>query len=59
MVRRTTRLVHRNRELFEQMTLMRLEAKEQARKEWLQRARDQATRIANRHASNAPKQDGA
>ena len=55
--RRTTRVVHRNRELLEQITRMRLEAKEQAREVWLQRARAQATRIANRPASNVPKQD--
>jgi hypothetical protein len=52
--RRTTRLVDQNRGLLAQMTHMRLEAKEQARKEWLQRAREQAARIANRPASRTP-----
>ena len=52
--RRTTRLVDQNRELLAQMTHMRLEAKEQARKEWLQRAREQAARIASRAVSSTP-----
>jgi hypothetical protein len=46
--RRTTRLVNQNRELLAQITRLRLEAREQTREEWLQRARDQAARIANR-----------
>jgi hypothetical protein len=55
--RRTTRLVHRSRELLAQITRMRLEAKEQAREEWLQRAKAQAARIANRPASSIPLKD--
>jgi hypothetical protein len=54
---RAKRLIQRNRELLAQVTRMRLEAKEQAREEWLQRAKAQATRIANRPASNLPKRD--
>jgi hypothetical protein len=50
--RRTTRLVHQQRELLAQVTRMRLEAREQTREEWLQRARDQAARIANRPVSS-------
>ena len=52
---RAKRLIQRNRELLAQITRMRLEAKEQAREEWLVRAKAQATRIANRPASNIPK----
>jgi hypothetical protein len=57
--RRTTRLVDQNRELLAQVTHMRLEAKEQARKEWLQRAREQAARIANRAVSSTPRAPSA
>jgi hypothetical protein len=47
-------LMQRNREPQAQITRMRLEAKEQAREEWLERAKAQAARIANRPASNIP-----
>ena len=45
---RAKRLIQLHRELLAQVTRMRLEAKEQAREEWLQRAKAQAARIANR-----------
>ena len=48
---RAKRLIQLHRELLAQVTRMRLEAKEQAREEWLQRAKAQAARIANRAAS--------
>jgi hypothetical protein len=51
--RRTTRLLNQNRELLAQITRIRLEAREQTRVEWLQRAKDQAARIANRPVSSA------
>jgi hypothetical protein len=54
---RTRKLIQRNRELLAQITRMRLEAKEQSREEWLQRAKAQATRIANRPATNIPQKD--
>jgi hypothetical protein len=54
---RAKRLIQRNRELLAQLTCIRLEAKEQTREESLQRARAQATRIANRPVSNIPKKD--
>jgi hypothetical protein len=50
-------LIQRNRELLAQITRMRLEAKEQSREEWLQRAKAQATRIANRTPTNIPQKD--
>ena len=54
---RAKRLIQLHRELLAQVTRMRLEAKEQAREEWLQRAKAQAARIANRPASNLPRKD--
>ena len=54
---RTRKLIQRNRELLAQITRMRLEAKEQSREEWLQRAKAQAARIANRPVSNIPQKD--
>jgi hypothetical protein len=50
-------LIQRHRELLAQVTRIRLEAKEQARDEWLRRAKAQAARIANRPASNIPQKD--
>ena len=50
-------MVHRSRELLAQITRLRLEAKEQAREEWLQRAKAQAARIASRPVCNIPQKD--
>jgi hypothetical protein len=50
---RAKRLIQRQRELLAQVTRIRLEAKEQAREEGLQRAKAQAARIANRPASKS------
>ena len=54
---RDKKLIQRHREMLAQVIRIRLEAKEQAREEWLQRAKAQAARIASRPAGNIPKKD--
>jgi hypothetical protein len=46
--RRTARLILRSHELLAQLTRIRQEAKEQGRDGWLERAKSQAERVANR-----------
>jgi len=48
--------INRRRELLVHLDRLRLEAKEQRREAWLQKARTQAARIANRTASSVSKE---